>query len=218
MRSIYLVIPLLFIIASCNKNRDNIIDITGNVKNAINNQSAAGVQVKLEVKDLGGNSFSNSFSEIETTITDLYGEYEFSFENRNAIEYRLIYSSDNYFSQTISINPDDLDLAELNVYDQEVFSSSYIIVNINNSTPFNSSDQFTLNFNEMVAENPGPGSCLTNIISLTGNVADTTFECQLYGDQTVNYEYFVTKNNITTQYNGGVYCPPGDTANSYINY
>ena len=49
-------------------------------------------------------------------------------------------------------------------------------------------------------------------------VADTTFECQLYGDQTVNYEYFVTKNNITTQYNGGVYCPPGDTANSYINY
>ena len=61
MRSIYLVIPFFFIIASCNKNRDNIIDITGNVKNAINNQSAAGVQVKLEVKDLGGNSFSNSF-------------------------------------------------------------------------------------------------------------------------------------------------------------
>ena len=195
-----------------------MIDVSGNVKNAINNQTIAGVQVILEVKEFGGNSFSNSFSEIETTLTDATGAYDITFENRNAIEYRLIFNADNYFSKTISINPDDLDLVELNKYDEKIFSWSYLKINITNSSPFNAMDQLILNFNNMVIEDPGPGSCLINIISLSGITADTTFECQVYGDQTVNYEYFVTKNNVTNQYNGGIYCPPGDTANSYINY
>ena len=195
-----------------------MIDISGNVKNAINNQSVAGVQVVLEVKELGGNSFSNTFTEIGSNSTDALGNYGFSFENRNAIEYRLKFSSDNYFSKITSINPDDLDLVDANVYDESIYSWSYLKVNISNTFPFNAADQITLNFNNMVVDNPGPGSCLTNIISLTGSVADTTFECQVYGDQTIDYDYFVTKNNVTNQYDGGVYCPPGDTAVAHINY
>lgn len=218
MRFNLLLIGLIFLSISCNKNRDNMLDISGNVLNAMNQQPIEGIEVSLEVKDLGGSSFSNSFTQIETTFTGTYGDFEFSFENRNAIEYRLIFSSDIYYSKTISINPDDLDLENINKFDEEIYSRSYLRVNVANVNPFNSADQFALNFNNLIAESPGPGSCLTNIVSLTGNVTDTTFECELYGDQTVEYEYFVTKNNITTQYFGSVFCPPGDTSNTYINY
>ena len=218
MRIVITVFCLFFLLLSCKKNRDNMIDISGTVKNAINDQPIAGVQAVLEVKEMGGNSYSNSFSEIGISLTDTYGQFDFEFENRNAIEYRLTFNSDNYISKTTSINPDDLDLAEVNVYNQEIYSWSYLKVNISNSSPFNAADQIILNFNNMIVESSGPGSCLTNIISLTGSAADTTFECQVYGDQTVGYEYFVTKNNSTIQLNGGVYCPPGDTAICHINY
>ena len=166
MRKTIIFFCMFLFVLSCKKNRDNMIDISGNVKNAINNQSVAGVQVVLEVKELGGNSFSNTFTEIGSNSTDALGNYGFSFENRNAIEYRLKFSSDNYFSKITSINPDDLDLVDANVYDESIYSWSYLKVNISNTFPFNAADQITLNFNNMVVDNPGPGSCLTNIISV----------------------------------------------------
>ena len=56
MRDKIFILCLLFLILSCKKNRDNMIDISGNVTNTINNQPIEGVQVLLEVKELGGTS------------------------------------------------------------------------------------------------------------------------------------------------------------------
>ena len=77
MRFNLLLIGLIFLSISCKKNRDNMLDISGNVLNAMNQQPIEGIEVSLEVKDLGGSSFSNSFTQIETTFTGTYGDFEF---------------------------------------------------------------------------------------------------------------------------------------------
>ena len=208
----------IFIVVSCKRNKDNMIDISGNVIHAITDQNIGDVQVLLEFKGFGGSSYSNTYTEIETTTTHQNGTYSFSFENRNAIEFRIKFSIENFYSEETTINPDDLDLTDINIYDKKLNSRSYMILNINNSFPQNNQDQIVFNFNDFIFQDPGPGSCFSNIISLTGSTADTTIECQVYGDQNVNFDYFVTKNNITNQYSGNVLCSTGDTIVKNINY
>ncbi len=205
-------------ILSCKRNKDNMIDISGTVKNKISNNNIGDVQAILEFKEFGGTSYSNSYSEIETTTTHQNGTYSFIFENRNAIEFRIKFSNEQFYSEEIIINPDDLDITDINIHDITMYSKSYLILNINNSNPFNNQDQLVLNFNNLISIPSGPGACFSNIISLTGATADTTIECQVYGGQNANFDYFVTKNNLTNQYNGSVFCTDGDTIIKSINY
>mgnify|MGYP001410096003 FL=1 len=77
---------------SCQKKSDNIIDISGVVSDKLSPLPIGQVDVLLEIKPFGGATFSNSFEELEVTQTNLSGEYNLSFQNSNAVEYRITYS------------------------------------------------------------------------------------------------------------------------------
>lgn len=200
---------------SCKKNSDNMIDLTGSIYDEINSFPIEGVSVLLEIKPFGGNSFSNSFDEIAITETNLNGEYFFSFQNSNAVEYRLTFTKHGCFSEQIVINPDQLSISENNVINATLYSSSYLVLNITNNTPFNNEDEITLS-TTLIGANVG--SCFNNIVTMVGSIADTTIECEVYGNQMIEFDYFVTKNNFTNSFSDNVFCSSGDTLYKYINY
>lgn len=205
----------IFFCISCKKNTDTTIDIRGSVSDRINDLPIEGVSVLLEIKDFGGTTFTNSFSELATTLTNENGNYEISFQNSNAIEYRFTFSKLDHFSDQIIVNPDLLSINQLNTIDYDIYSSSYLILNISNSVPFNSNDELILG-SELISSSVG--SCFSNIISLSGANADTTIECEVYGNQRVKFDYFVTKDNFTSSYSDSVFCSAGDTLTKYIFY
>ena len=200
---------------SCKKNSDNMIDLSGTISDKINSFPIEGVNVLLEIKPFGGSSFSNSFDEITTTETNTNGEYLFSFQNSNAVEYRLTFTKQGCFSEQIVINPDQLSISDNNVIDATLYSSSYLVLNITNNTPFNNDDQITLN-TTLIGANVG--SCFNNIVTMVGSSVDTTIECEVYGNQMIEIDYFVTKDNFTKAFSDNVFCSSGDTLCKYINY
>jgi len=200
---------------SCKKNSDNMIDLSGTISDKINSFPIEGVNVLLEIKPFGGSSFSNSFDEITTTETNTNGEYLFSFQNSNAVEYRLTFTKQGCFSEQIVINPDQLSISDNNVIDATLYSSSYLVLNITNNTPFNNDDQITLN-TTLIGANVG--SCFNNIVTMVGSSVDTTIECEVYGNQMIEIDYFVTKDNFTNAFSDNVFCSSGDTLFKYINY
>ena len=200
---------------SCKKNSDNMIDLSGTISDKINSFPIEGVNVLLEIKPFGGSSFSNSYDEITTTETNTNGEYLFSFQNSNAVEYRLTFTKQGCFSEQIVINPDQLSISDNNVIDATLYSSSYLVLNITNNTPFNNDDQITLN-TTLIGANVG--SCFNNIVTMVGSSVDTTIECEVYGNQMIEIDYFVTKDNFTNAFSDNVFCSSGDTLFKYINY
>ena len=200
---------------SCKKNSDNMIDLSGTISDKINSFPIEGVNVLLEIKPFGGSSFSNSFDEITTTETNTNGEYLFSFQNSNAVEYRLTFTKQGCFSEQIVINPDQLSISDNNVIDATLYSSSYLVLNITNNTPFNNDDQITLN-TTLIGANVG--SCFNNIVTMVGSSVDTTIECEVYGNQMIEIDYFVTKDNFTNAFSDNVFCSSGDTLFKYKNY
>ncbi|MDG2369392.1 MAG: hypothetical protein P8M12_02005 [Flavobacteriales bacterium] len=192
-----------------------MIDLSGTISDKINSFPIEGVNVLLEIKPFGGSSFSNSFDEITTTETNTNGEYLFSFQNSNAVEYRLTFTKQGCFSEQIVINPDQLSISDNNVIDATLYSSSYLVLNITNNTPFNNDDQITLN-TTLIGANVG--SCFNNIVTMVGSSVDTTIECEVYGNQMIEIDYFVTKDNFTNAFSDNVFCSSGDTLFKYINY
>jgi|OM-RGC.v1.014300920 hypothetical protein len=215
MLRIVIFFLVFFLCFSCNKEADNIIEISGLIVDRINNSPINNVDILLEKKDFGGTTFSNSFDELETTTTNNYGEYEFSFQNSNTVEYRITVSKDGFFSDQTVINPDLLSLEQVNVFDFEIYSSSYLILNLINNSPFNNNDEIILN-SDLISS--VVGSCFTNVLSLSGTAVDTTIECAVYGNQMVTFDYFVTKDNFTNSYSDSVFCSAGDTLTKYIFY
>ena len=205
----------LMMFFSCKKNTENMIDLTGVVSDEINSFPINGVSVLLEIKPFGGTSFSNSFDELETTITNTNGEYYFSFQNSNAVEYRLTFSKQGCFTEQLIINPDQLSLSENNNIDVSIFSSSYLILNVSNNLPFNNNDELILS-TTLISSNIG--TCFNSIVTMLGSSVDTTIACEIYGNQMVEFDYFVTKDNFTSSFSDNVFCGAGDTLYKYINY
>ena len=215
MARIGVLLMSVFMIFSCKKNSDNTIDVSGFVTDRINSFPIENVDVLLEVKDVGGTTFSNTFTQIETAKTNANGAYEFSFQNRNALEYRFTFSKDSYFSDQTLMNPDLLFVDQVNTIDFDIYSSSYLLLNLKNNSPFNANDQVILNADLISSV---VGSCFTNIVTMTGATVDTTIQCQVYGNQMVKFDYFVTKDNFTYSYTDSVFCSAGDTLTKYIFY
>ena len=215
MNKILIVILSLVMLSSCNKNNDNMIELTGVVSDEINSSPVDGLSVLLEINPFGGNSFSNSFEEIETTNTNLNGEYLFSFQNSNAVEYRLTFTKQGCFTEQLLINPDQLSLSENNNIDASIYSASYLVLNISNNLPYNNDDEIVFS-TTLISSNVG--SCFDGIVTMLGSSADTIIECEIYGNQMVEFDYFVTKDNFTNSFSDNVFCIAGDTLYKYINY
>ena len=200
---------------SCKK-KENFIVITGSVTDKKSGLGADGITLKLYIEENNVNAYNNSLTLLETTTTRSNGSYTFKKPYKNAIKYQIVTEGNDYYNQTFDLNPDNLSTATDNVYDISLFSRSYYEIALKNATPFDNNDEIVFSISN--TDLSSPDGCGAVSLDLTGNLVDTLIQCPIYGGQTIYYSYVVTKNNITTQYDGSQYCPVGDTAKITIQY
>ena len=152
--------------------------------------------VQLSVQEIVGGVWSTTFTSIASTTTSSSGAFEFNFDNRSAVEYRVEVLKDNHFGVQSMINPQSLSPeTPLNV-NIDMYSQAWLRVNIKNTSPVNSDDQ--LLYTQTGGVN-NCSQCCTNVErEFNGELVDTSFICPLYGNQTAHYTLIETKNMVSS--------------------
>lgn len=101
MKTIILIVTsLIFLSGSCNKDKNVKTVVNGKVINAGNNLPINGAQVDL--RELYGFASNTGFNVIETTTTDINGNFKFNFVATPSRSYNVIIDDlDLYLSQTV---------------------------------------------------------------------------------------------------------------------
>jgi len=184
----------LCLLYSCKKDNTLSYTITGTVADKFTNTSIANVQLDLEVQEFTGGNFSNVYKAIESVTTDGQGNYNFTFDRRNASSYRISIHDANHFSQEMIINPDNLNGESDNIIDFALAAKGWLTVNLKNTAPFNNNDVVTYQLSN--GYDGGTGTCGNDaVFNLLGTTVDTTFTCLNEANTDVTLQAFFTRDN-----------------------
>jgi hypothetical protein len=211
--NLFIWLILLLFLGSCRK-KEVTVRVSGVVNNSVLQQGVSNLQIKLLVKEVQSGTYSNTFKLLQTTTTDLNGNYSFEFPHRTALEYKIQIESDLFFVYSEIINPDDWSLTEMNKYDIYLSPKSYIKLRVKNQFPQSATDNVVVisnNNNCQLCFNPG-------LMSFNGTQTDTLVFGATLGMNFWNYTYVVTKNSMTYNYADSAYCFAGDTVFVNILY
>jgi len=200
---------LFLVLISCKKPADNY-SIEGKTTDAATGSALPNVSTTFEQKSLVDGVFTNYFFEVASTTSDANGNFKMEWKKENLTEARLVVSRDYYFQQEIAISPDDL-RNEVNITKNiSLWPKSSVLVNLQNST-----GNSIIKFN-WVGTNFSC-NCCDNSIRTFYNIADTVFQCQVYGGKWLKYNCVTTSNSGTNFVVDSLYCLPFETNNLFLN-
>lgn len=215
--SFILLASISLVISGCRKEPEEIeLTVSGTVSDPFAGATLDGVDVRLAVNEVTAGIWNNSYVSLDQSTTSSDGRFSYTFEQRNAVDYRLRWSKDGYFDNETFIDPEDITTAM--AYDQNyaLYSKAWFKVQLVNSNPFDQSDYV------IYQQTRGAGNCnaccQSTQMTLNGPDVDTTMTCTLYGDQWVKYEYVVYRNNQINSYTDSVYVQPFDTTSVQVLY
>ena len=206
MNKFLLISFLAVLFFSCKKNEPITFTISGNVKD-INNNNLSGTTVTLKIQEISGGTFSQNFNILETKTTDASGNYSFTFDKSNASGYRIEVNKANYYTQTTTINPDDLSSEVANNYNYALNSMAWLKVRLYNS---NYADEVTYQMTQG-AFDCGANCCNGLPVEMNGYGFDTTFYCQNDGGHDITCKAIWVKNGQSNTVNKTEYLTPFDT-------
>lgn len=206
-----MVFLCLAALPGCKKNGPIEITINGTVKDAQTGSILSGATVRLSVKEVVNGTFSNSYHHIETQTTGSGGSFSFTFENRNASDYKIEVTKDLYFEYTTSINPEALSTSQANAHHARIYPKAWYSINIVNSNPYDAADEI-LYQNLNTGDFTGCTSCCTNDqVTYIGETVNETLDCNVYGESWLRFQWVVTKATIPVLYQDSVFCTSFDT-------
>ncbi|MBI2257884.1 MAG: hypothetical protein HYU67_03185 [Flavobacteriia bacterium] len=184
MNKLHYIVFLFISLTSCKK--DLYFQIEGQVFDGSLNTvlNAADIQI-VQVNNDG--SVNNTA--VYNTITDNNGKFSLNIKREKAIKYLINISKDNYFDEEKSINFSDLSTETPNIVLYQLFAKSWIKFRINNVFPANSSDVFTLNFNDKLTV--CNECCIDSKYYYNGNIHDSLI-CLFKGNQSYFFNYIVS--------------------------
>lgn len=216
---VLLTLATTLFIFSCKKNKTELTHKIEGVtldSRAIAYPEVAGVNLLLEEKKLEGGVFNGAFVEVATTTSDQFGNYEFSFEKRNTVEYQLTATKPNFFPYQQALDPSLIKPGL--TYDKNVYlvPKAWVKTEIINEQPLDQSDEVTFKF----ANASFDCDCCTNALTTyTGTVVNETAVCQVFGNKWMKYITTVSRTGypqiITID---SVYCSSFDTTTVEIHY
>ena len=214
LRFIIAVLPFLFIVNSCKKNNQATITISGTISDSAGTIAAANVQ--LSVNEIKNGTYSNSFETFYSGTTGSDGFFSHTFNTYNAIEYKIDVVSENRFDQSLTIDPDDLDINQVNTYNFYLDPQAWFKVNLQNTSPVDSNDFLLF---QITSPQPSCSGCCNNLVlPFPGEFIDTTLKCMAAGNDVLHLSWTVTKFGFPNQFEDSLYCATGDTAEYSISY
>lgn len=209
MKKVIKFIFLLSVFISCKKPSENY-SVEGRTYDASTGMVLPYVTTIFEQKALVNGVFNDYFLEAATATSDINGNYKLEWKKENITEAHLLVNRDFYYPQEIAITPDDL-RNEVNLNKNiSMWPESAVLVNLQNSSGA-SIIQFNWIGTNFVC------NCCDNNIRTFNNIADTVFQCQVYGGKWLKYNCVITSNTGTNFVLDSVYCLPFQTNNLFLN-
>jgi len=209
MRNTILALVCCVVFFSC-KEESNNFKIAGRTKDASSNVSLPYVSVSIEQKALVNGILTNYFQEADATQSDVNGSYNLEWKKENIVEARLVVSRDFYYSQEIALSPDQLRNEISLEKDIAMWPESSV-----NVTLVNGSAAGVIQFNWVNAN--FNCTCCSNEVKTFNNLADTTFQCNVYGGKWVKYNCVIIGGSGSTFLLDSLYCLPFQSNDLFIN-
>ncbi len=204
-------------LGACNKNKKATYTIKGQVTDGTLGSGVAGATVLLQVKEVSGGTFNNSYKTLESITTDGNGNYSFTFDRVNAVDYKITVSKNLHFGEEDVINPDDLSTDSENTRNYTMRAMAWVRAHIKNVNPDDPNDKVIYQLTSG-AYDCGSTCCGTTPHEFDGMTVDTSFVCLNDGNHDVTGTGFVTKNGQNSTVNQTVFLTPFDTTDLIINY
>jgi signal peptidase I len=183
MNTIFGVIRfLVFIILFISCKRSDSIEVSGVLTDGKTGDVVANVDVTVGVNTITKGVYSNNFIDVGSALSDENGRYSISFDIDNAVEYQISASKNGWFGAADTIKRDRWQPGEANEYDLVVYRRSNIDFEFSNG---NSSAILLFKLDPM--SDGCVVCCNSNSIAIKA-YSDTSFNCNVYGNQTLSYE------------------------------
>jgi len=209
MRNTILALMCCVVFFSCKEDSNNF-KITGTTKDASSNVSLPYVSVSVEQKALVNGILTNYFQEADGTQSDINGSYTLEWKKENIVEARLMVSREFYYGKEISLSPDQLRNEVALEKDIALWPESNV-----NVTLVNGSAASIIQFNWVNAN--FDCACCSNEVKTFNNLADTTFQCNVYGGKWLKYNCVIIGSSGSTFLLDSLYCLPFQSNDLFIN-
>jgi hypothetical protein len=192
---------LLFVFfASCKKTSENY-SIEGKTTDASTGLALPYVTAVYEQKALTNGVFTDYFLEAARATSDANGQYKLEWKKENLTAAHLLITRDFYYPQEITIDPDNL-RNQVNLSENiPMWPQATVLVDLQNNSGAN-----IIQFNWIGAN--FSCDCCTNEIRTFNNVADTVFQCNVYGGKWLKYNCVITSTSGTNFVLDSLYCQP----------
>ena len=209
MKIVCLALLCCFVLFSC-KEESNNFKISGVTNDASSGIALPYVSVSIEQKALVNGILTNYFLEADGTQSDVNGNYLLEWKKENIVEARLMISREFYYGKEITLSPDQLRNEVALEKDIALWPESNV-----NVTLVNGSAASIIQFNWVNAN--FDCACCTNEVKTFNNLADTTFQCNVYGGKWLKYNCVIIGNSGSNFLLDSLYCLPFQTNNLFVN-
>ncbi len=209
MKKYAIGILVLLCLLSCKKPSENF-SLEGKTMDASTGAVLPYVTTVFEQKALVNGVFTDYFLEAAQATSDLNGNYRMEWKKENLTEARILVSREFYYSQEIPIAPDDLRNEVDLTKNISLWPESSVLVNIQNT-----SGASIIQFNWVGAS--FACNCCDSSVRTFNNVADTTFQCNVYGGKWLKYNCVMISTSGTDFLLDSLYCVPFQTNNLFLN-
>lgn len=215
MKKIIFILFLLIVVFGCKKKDEKYI-ITGNVINPEKNSAVSQMLVSLWGSKISSGTVQNQPYKIASYTTDASGYFEFNFDKEVYSSLKLTFSHNEYFSNEVIVNPQNLNPGEPYNVTAHAHTLSWLKTIIKNLGAQNSSDN--LIYKLSLPYSDCSSCCSTLQLSFSGASVDTFWVCPVYGDSKVYVNWMYSYLGNVQPHFDTLYISAGDTILHQIYY
>ncbi len=209
MKNIFIALLFSSVLFSCKEKSTNY-RISGRTKDASSGIALPYVGVSIEQKALVNGILTNYFLESDATQSDINGNYSLEWKKENIVEARLVVSREFYYGKEITVSPDQLRNEVAVEKDIALWPQSSMNVTLTNATGAS-----VIQFNWVNAN--FECACCSNEVKTFNNLADTTFQCNVYGGKWIKYNCVANGSSGSIFLLDSLYAMPFQSNNLFIN-
>ena len=187
-KKILLLYFVLFLFG-CKKSKKATV-INGAVVSNVEGVPLNNAEVKLYVKSLSSNAYTDVFKLKETILTTSDGRYEFSFlKTSSHVNYQINLSKSDYQSKSFLLNPDDINTGKQNLKHFSLLPVGKVEFNIKSNSSTGSTDEILFTFNNELDEKES----FSNLL-FVGNTIDTVLSTRIIAEKYNHFSYILKRN------------------------
>lgn len=217
---LYTIISLIVLtsivsLSSCKK-EVAVYNLNGKIYDPQLKKAVSSANVSLKASKVESGVYNPSYNEINSTSSSSNGNYSFEVEFDNVSGYRLDFTKNNYFDQSIDIKTEDLQNDAGLTMNTNLIPIGFVKLIIKNTSPQGTDDEIRFHLSNVDVKCK---DCWTNdVITGTGPAYSFSETKQLSGEKKFLINWVVTKNSQQHVYQDTITSKAFSTVTFNINY